>query len=84
MKQTFCMLGICAGLLSGCANIDATLQDVARTASGRITEVRSRVDGVIQPVVETIETANKRIKQVQSGAALIREGIEGVQEGMGR
>jgi hypothetical protein len=71
-------------ILAGCASIDATVNDVVDTASGRIMEVRNKVDETVKPVVDTVNTVNSGIKKAQSGALMFKDGIDTVKKGIGR
>lgn len=64
--------------LVACSSPKAALDTLVDTASGTLHETQEYVDGVVQPLKETFESANNRIKQVQSGVLLIQEGIQRV------
>jgi hypothetical protein len=69
-------------LLTACGQA-TLLEDAIETASGRITEVKVRVQNTVDPIVETAENVNKRIKQVQSGAQMLKNGVDAIKEGVG-
>jgi len=88
MRTHAFMLVLTLGVLSGCgstrAQIEQTVEDIADTASGRITEVKDRIEKGIQPVKDTVSEVNERVESVREGVEKIQEGADLLEQGMGR
>lgn len=77
-------LAFIAITLAGCTGASVTLDDISETASGRITEIKDRAQKAVEPIVETAKEIDRRVKQVQSGAQLIQDGVNTLKEGIGQ
>lgn len=59
--------------LSACSDVSQTVDDLVQTASGRITEIKHRAAEKVQPVVETINEAERRADDLQKGIEKAKE-----------
>lgn len=72
-------------IVSACTverEIQQTVDDISLTASGRITEVKARLDGAVTPVIDLVQEGRERIEAVREGVDRVKEGFDRVKEGV--
>jgi hypothetical protein len=83
MKHVFARIVITSCLFfAGCISPQARLDALQESASGAISDVKNDINAVVQPIVETVNEIDRNVKKVQSGAALMKEGIGALKEAL--
>lgn len=63
-------------ILSGCSASQAHLNDAIETASGAMHDARETVEDVTEAVQNTVDEINNKWSKVQSGAVLLKKGVD--------
>ena len=63
-------------ILSGCSASQARLDEAIDSASGAIHGARETVEEVTETVQNTVDEINNKWSKVQSGAALLKKGVD--------
>lgn len=82
MKRTLMLSALSVLLLTGCAQSQATVQQVIDTASGTINEGVNRAKSAAQPIVDAAKDAQKRAEDIKKGIEKMQEGKEEIQKAL--
>lgn len=78
MHRIVSKAAILSCLFLGACSPQAQIDGLAQSASGTVSELKQKVNAVVQPAVDTVNEIDKKIKKFQSGAEMIQKGISEV------